>query len=200
MTAPIELCKRGTDEVIAYACPKCGVVAGSVRTHGDSARELAERHCGPWTCRVCGGEHDWSYQTICRDCWRASQAERSAACDTKRYEAAAKVPAASYDGWVSNGDEGFWPSVGDAIDEYEDSGAVVPAWLWTCERVPLRMHADQIIESALEDHHEDAADNISGADEARLQATLDAWCESVGVESWQTDYSRVVVLRKEGER
>ena len=171
MTDPIELCKRGTAEIVAYACGTCGSVVGSTLVHGDAAHAIAATHCGPWICRVCGVEHDWSHQTICHDCWAKSRAEREAERDAKCFATATKLSAAEYDGWVSDGDEGFWSSVEDALDHY-----------------------DGVIEHALEDHYEDAADQIDDTDVARLQVALDAWCESIGIESWETDYSRAVRL------
>jgi len=191
---PIELCKRGSDEIVAYACSKCGTVVGSARQHGDAAREVAATHCGPWICRVCGVEHDWSHQTICHDCWAKSRAEREAERDAKCFATATKLSAAEYDGWVSDGDEGFWSSVEDAIDHYDGEDLDCPEWLWACRRVPLHADADGVIEHALEDHYEDAADQIDDTDVARLQVALDAWCESIGIESWETDYSRAVRL------
>ena len=93
MTDPIELCKRGTAEIVAYACGTCGSVVGSTLVHGDAAHAIAATHCGPWICRVCGVEHDWSHQTICHDCWRKSRAEREAERDAKCFATATKLSA-----------------------------------------------------------------------------------------------------------
>jgi len=196
MTEPIELCERGSDEIVAYACGKCGSVVGSTSMHGDVAREMASRHCGPWLCRVCGVEHDWSHQTICHDCWRKSRAEREAERDEARFAKATHVAAAEYDGPVADGDEGFWQTIGDAVDELEDDGGEVPAYFWACTEDALKLDANGIIESALEDHHEDAGENISGKDECRLQALLDEWCDTVNVTTWNVDYSRAVVVER----
>jgi hypothetical protein len=191
MTNPIELCKRGTDEIVAYAGAKCGAVVGSARTHGDAAREIAENHCGPWTCRVCGNEHDWSHQRICRSCWNKQDAERRVRADAERRAKATEIPAAQYDGWVTNGDK-FWPDVNAMLDDVEEGKE--PAWVWGCKCVPFHIDAGWIIEGALEEHHKDAGDAISNTDVERLQKMIDQWCNGMGIESWEPDYTRVVLL------
>ena len=85
-------------------------------------------------------------------------------------------------GGCSNFDEYF---------EYE-----VPKVLWNCEEVKISMDADNIIENACEELHEDARDCIS--DEKELQEFLDKWCEKQsGTTTYYPYYKEYVKVEKE---
>lgn len=184
---PIPLCRQGTDEVIAYACGKCGTVTSSVRNHGDEALQLAEDHCGPWWCTKCGEEKT---RFNCWNCINAASRERdknaSRERDKKRLEEAEDVTA-SYSGPVSDDNTHFWPAPEEAACDID-----APAWLYTCTVSRLSLDARNILESALEDHHDNAWEELLGEDE--LQKLLDAWCEKQTMETWTTDYSRKVYV------
>lgn len=176
--APIPLCRQGSDEVIAYACGKCGVVTSSVLTHGDEeALRLAKDHCGPWWCPKCGEEKT---RFNCWSCINAARQER----DKQLLEEAEDVTT-SYSGPVSDDNDHFWSSPDEAACDIN-----LPAWLYACTVSRLSLDASYILESALEEHHEDAWEQLLGEDE--LQKLLDAWCEKQTMETWLTDYSRKV--------
>lgn len=79
----------------------------------------------------------------------------------------------------------------DEFFEYE-----VPKVLWNCEEVKISIDADELIESACEELHEDARDCIS--DEKELQDFLDKWCEKQsGTISYYPCYKEYVRVQKE---
>ena len=80
------------------------------------------------------------------------------------------------------------------FDEYFEKH--VPKVLWNCEVVKISMDADSIIESACEELHEDARDNIS--DEKELQEFLDKWCaKQTGTTTYYPCYKEYVRVQKE---
>ncbi len=74
----------------------------------------------------------------------------------------------------------------------------LPEVLWLCDNVDISMDADSIIESACEELHEDAEDNISGQDRKELQELLDNWCKKqTGTTTLYPNYKKYVRVRKE---
>ncbi len=89
-----------------------------------------------------------------------------------------------YDGWVTRGSV-YWSSWDEV--PWEDYDFVYPT-----TKFALRIQADDIIESAVEQHHEDAEDHIGTDERQVLQTFLDTWCENTGVVSYEQDDSRVM--------
>ncbi len=74
----------------------------------------------------------------------------------------------------------------------------LPEVLWLCDNVDISMDADSIIESACEELHEDADDNISGQDRKELQELLDNWCKKqTGTTTLYPNYEKYVRVKKE---
>lgn len=86
-------------------------------------------------------------------------------------------------------------------DEYEfdeDMMTNLPEVLWLTDSVDISMDADSIIESACEELHEDAYENISGSDRKELQNMLDEWCsKQTGTRTVYPNYKKYVRVRKE---
>jgi len=72
-----------------------------------------------------------------------------------------------------------------------DLDSEVPV-MWALHARPLHIDADQLVYDALDDHHEEAAAEVSQKDRDRLQVMLDKWCRDVGVESFDVDYGCIV--------
>lgn len=178
---PIELCKRGTDEIVAYACGKCGVVVSSPLAHGDRAYEIADEHCGPWTCEKCGSEKESRY--VCRACLNEgynAQHEKTLAEATDVTE--------TYADMVSDNNDRFWPSPDDASDDVDE-----PTWLFACtEERGLKLDAFDILCSVLEDRHEDAIEEV---DYGGLQKILDEWCAKQTIVTYWPDTTRKVLVK-----
>lgn len=87
------------------------------------------------------------------------------------------------------------------FDEYESDEEIInnlPEVLWLTDPVDISMDADSIVESACEELHEDAYDNISSEDIKELQNMLDVWCEKqTGTRTVYQNYKKYVRVRKE---
>jgi hypothetical protein len=178
---PIALCKKGSDEVVAYACGKCGVVAASVLTHGEAALQEAVEHCGPWFCDKCGSEKRSRFN--CWHCIDVGVKER----EREQMDKAVDVTT-TYDGPVHDGDDAFWSSPDAASDDIDG-----PTWMYACDELRLSLDASRILEMALEgEHHEDAYEHIVG--EKELQEFLDSWCAKQTLVTWISDTSRKVYV------
>ncbi len=86
-------------------------------------------------------------------------------------------------------------------DEYESDKEMMnhlPEVLWLTDSVDISIDADSIIENACEELHEDASENISGADRKELQDMLDEWCKKqVGARTVYPNFKKYVRVRKE---
>lgn len=195
---PIALTRAGRDEVIAYACGVCGIVAGSVMAHGDAdARKRAVQCCGPSVCNRCGKPVEKRHRIMCRDCEMNAAWMREAA----QFAKATVVDAATYTGPVFDDSRDEYASdLGQAIERIEDDAAddedaEKTFYVYACtvtHGVP-KFDADDLLYEHSERH-----DLCEGArescDTASLQAALDAWTAEQKIESWMVDYSRVIVL------
>lgn len=85
--------------------------------------------------------------------------------------------------------------------EYESDEEMMnnlPEVLWLTDPVDISMDVNTIIESACEELHEDAYDNISSEDKKELQNILDEWCEKqTGTRTIYPNYKKYVRVRKE---
>lgn len=125
------------------------------------------------------------------------------------FERAEKVPACEYKGWVSwdgatvssrsGTTEGYFRSVDELIEACAEDGEELPAFVWATTETHLSLDADNILESALEEHHEEARAGISREAERDLQALLDVWVARTDtkVTTYMEDRSRAVVLGDE---
>src|SRR5690606_21186731 len=68
--------------------------------------------------------------------------------------------------------------------------------IYPCAKFPKRIYAKDIVENLLEDYFEGAIDHVTGLEE--LQAFLDEWTEANIPDSWWPDFSRKIVLPKDG--
>lgn len=182
MAEPLELCVKGaSDNVVAYACGACRIVAPN--------RTAALECCAPRLCTKCGVETGKRYVTICDTCRRSEWADKERIRVEKLLEAATRIRPADYDhDYVcrdASGDE--YLTVDDAIDE----GL---AWAWAVAPMAWpELDAADIVSSAFEDEYPEDADESVDSD--ALQAVLDAWRASLGpCPFFMVDTTRVVEL------
>lgn len=174
---PIELTRRGSDEVVAYACGTCGNVHQDIRI---------ARHCHiPHTC-ACGAECERHY-IICPACMSRDRTAR----ETKRIAGAARVPLAEYDFeyvWFDGNENGT--HVDDAPEEAAERGET---FAWACYRSAWpHIDATDLIESAFEDYHDAVRERLPVS---TLQKLLDEWIASLGeCTAYQQDDKRIVDL------
>lgn len=137
-----------------------------------------------------------------REAERAAAEARAAAKDDARFLRAVRVPAEEYVGAVySRGlpgggaeGEGYYPDVATMKRQREVMGVDPPAYVWACREVTPSTDASQVIDDALQEHHESARDAISNEQIVELQGFLDGWWKRTGTFSWFPDYGRAVVI------
>lgn len=187
-SAPIELFVRSGKSAGVWACGTCRVIYGNL--------DAAAMCCAPRTCD-CGvtfSKEDWPY-TCCRPCKAKHDEERAQA----QWDQAEKITEAQARGQVYDDDHGefhadidaFLDWLEDAQHEHEDPD--MRPRVYACTLSGLHYSAEHAIDSMLEDHHEDARDELGEDACAQLQAMLDVWCAAQGVRSWDPDYSRAIV-------
>lgn len=182
------------------ACPVCGT---TYRCGADGHASYAEREaracCAPDHCERCGATRA-RHVLYCEPCGKVAAAEREAALFAKARKVTPDEYGDDFVFWDGRGpQEGYFASVEDLLEYCESEGIAPPAYAWGCYRQEMTMHADSLIESALDEHHEDARDQIAPGEEKRLQAFLDEWCRAQCVFSWFQDTEVAVVLASAGE-
>lgn len=197
---PLELMIRGkeADLPVAYACAVCGIVV-SPKTFGggpgahEEAIRLTKEHC--FRRCECGAEpkKGWTICDVCRD---KKEEEREA----KKYAIAQKVDEVDYEdpvyweGHQGSMGDGYFGSTDELRDYCEDEGIEVPAYVWACNPVELSVSVDHVLESAFAEHYEDARDTLSADAEKELETLIASWCKKQNIQSWHTDYTKVVLL------
>lgn len=167
---PKPLFLKGEDEPVAYFCQDCKNVIN------------AEHHCpycGPYRC-ACGKviEQRKSYKFRCNSCETDHNNEIYKQQKERLMNAELTEPTKMV---LCDCCEKFFEWDGfEYAHEYEG----LPERVWACEEVAIGMDAESIAESACENMHEEAWDQISQSDLDSLRSNLDEWCEKVGVTSW----------------
>lgn len=198
----LELVIKGQEGTVAFACPTCGNIYTGHSFGGGVPGEEAGRHAAAGCCHRycdCGAalEKGWSVCSACRSLIQAGK-------EKKLFEKAKKVTIEEYpadamvfwEGDLAIGD-GYFLNITELLDRCEEEDVEVPKYVWGCKPVPFSMRMDNLVEQALEGHHEDARDQITGAAEKELQDFLTAWCAKQRVKSWNPDYTVAVLLHPE---
>lgn len=188
-----ELVFRGEDQTKLFACGECGGVY-SPRAYGDEgARAKAEQCCGPHLC-LCGNEIYDRYRIKCTACLFADA--RAKEIETLRkatvIEPTGHGEAVFCDGAFGDWEDGYSSSVDALIEAYEDEGEPLPAYCHPCTPQYLQLDADIILERAVADMHEDAADQIVDANS--VYAFCDEWNKKQTSATWYPDNSRIIIL------
>jgi hypothetical protein len=204
-TKPHEVCIKGSDKTIGYACPTCHLFCSPLiyACKWEDALKAAYQHattcCADRMCSECGenmGSRSKTHWLLCASCRSKKEAKR----EVERFREAKKIPLSEYTLGFLYCLERFWDDADLLLDEYAFDDEERPEYAWACEPFDLAMDATDLVSSELEhsDHHEDAFDEVSSKSLARLQRYLDAWCKHVAVRSWAPDY-RVAVLLPRAE-
>lgn len=89
--------------------------------------------------------------------------------------------------------EGYFSDIDELIEYCGDNDIEVPKYVWSTTKIGLSIDAGNIIESACEELHEDAYQNITNGKE--LQEFLDAWCaKQTGTDSYMVDYKYAIMI------
>ncbi|WPZ28944.1 hypothetical protein T8A63_15110 [Sulfitobacter sp. OXR-159] len=107
------------------------------------------------------------------------------------------IDTAGYNGPVSaqcGGEwgEGYSSDIGAMIEACHDAGEPVPAYCHPCKEQRLRLDPVSLLETATDDMHEEAPDQIVDADE--LVAFITSWNEKQTCVCYYEDRSRVIII------
>lgn len=127
--------------------------------------------------------------------------------EEQRFAAATKLASSEYTGAVfcdggppsqsmvsDDGDCDYHASVAEFLAACAEADEPVPEYVWACRAHTPSSNVGWIIESALEDHHEDAGSVITKEHVEKLKAFMREWWAASGVVSYRPDYTRAVVL------
>lgn len=180
------------EEIKAYKCPVCG--------NAYVSEKAAERCCQPKKCERCGIEIPRkSYYCLCESCRKIAKAEE----EKKRFEKAVKYklsecPPEKCEMMFSDifgHNEGYFIGVDELEDYCYDNNIEMPKYCYGTYSRQISFDACSIIESACDDLHEDAIDQIDDASVKELQNFLDAWCEKqTGTKTYYADYTCAILL------
>lgn len=158
---------------------------------------------------------------LCQHCGKQIQKGYINKCDCEQYKAKEEEEnRTKYQEKISNAEEidfkdvasdmwfydeymdKYFSDIDSFVDAYyksnEEMTNNLPEVLWLCDAIDISMDAGDIIESACEELHEDARDNISSDDEKELQNILDEWCEKqTGTRTVYPNYQKYVRVNKE---
>lgn len=109
-----------------------------------------------------------------------------------------RIKSTEYVGWIYWTDDKigdhFYPSVKKLVDLCKRKQVAIPREVNGCFSMGLSMNAEDVVESALEEHHENARDQIPNAEIDKLQKLLDAWCSEQKVATYFCDDSVIVEI------
>lgn len=194
-------CSSGA--AVAWVCNKCHVIRYG---GGEQSRQMAESCCDA-TCEnvletgaICGKKARRGWR-VCDECHQRITAREAASAKADRIARAVKIPANEYRGVVSceggpRGSslvgDGYYRSIDELLTLCHDAGVAVPEYVWACDEYSPSTSADDVIESALDEAHEEASDSISRADVAELEKLLAAWWEKQGI-VWYVENTEIAV-------
>jgi hypothetical protein len=179
-----------------------GVTADQREKNSAWMREHAERCCRPTTCRDCGEPTGKQYYSVCPACMRRSEEEKERAL----FQKAAKLTVAEWaadagGGWLYDGRADKLFRDPDEAEEWyaDDPGRTRPAHLWCTTPIAWKPDASGWLADAMHDrYHEGAVDGIDAAEWKRLDELVLRWWEEQGVEGFDVDHTRCVVLDAAG--
>lgn len=184
MTDVRKLIEVDGEAVLGYACGQCGRMYSKDYDGVDVAWQ-AEVCCHPNKCVACGKVIS-QYSRLCVDCFHVKTLSR-AEIITEPYSGPVyhdKVEGDWGDGYSSNIEE-FFASCAD-------EGLEPPPYCYPCTSEHLRLDAYNILAQVLDDHYEDASDDVVGYDD--LEAFIKQWNARQTVVTYRHDRSRVIVL------
>jgi hypothetical protein len=154
------------------------------------------RHCYDGIINLCPICHN-PMKGLCMN--EACSEQRDREAEQRRYEKAIK---AKYEEMPSiynrmmysdsyGYNEGYFADFEELIEYCEGEETEIPKYVWSTTEIGLSMDACAIIDTACDDLHESARDNI--VDEDKLQEFLDKWCaRQTGVNTYVVNYKYAI--------
>lgn len=188
----------GQMSLIGFACSECKLFS-SILTYGGDIEGTRTQ-----VTRCCNAVCEWEGCTQTR-----RRKSCSIYCDKHReesrkkderdaFEKAKKLLPDDYDGECVRekdgrfGNDGFFDSIEELMETYEDAGVEPPSYCWATTSDRFQLNADSILESALEQHFEDAWEQVEAEDE--LKEFIKTWNEKQMIVTYWEDRSRAIML------
>ena len=109
-----------------------------------------------------------------------------------------RIKSTEYVGWVyweeDETDDHFFSSVKDLVERCKVRGVPVPNKVNGCYTMGISIDVEDVLESALQEHHDDARSSIPNAEVDKLQELIDEWCAVQKVTTYFKDDSVVVEI------
>ncbi len=159
-------------------------------------KETAIACCAPKLCADCSTPvHKTPFFIArCALCKYRSDYARTKAL----FDKAIKVTPDEYTGEMIclEGDDTYFHSYEDMLDHYESRDQAPPDYVWGTDEMSLaRFDVDALLESQLEEHHEEAYEHL--VDIEGLQTFLDAWVAKQTIKSYMVNTSVAVITKPE---
>ena len=191
--APRVLVFADTGKTAMFACASCGkcystaIYACKEDRAIQEARRGADECCAPRHC-ACGTEIEKMW-TACAPCRERHKLQRATVVTDYKGPVSA-------DGYEGGWGDGYFENVADLLEACATYKVAPPAYCHPCEASPLALDLDRILEGACDDQHENAADQIVGAD--ALDAAIEAFNAAQTCVTYWPITSEVIVLDQEG--
>lgn len=160
----------------------------------DTSLEFANRCCQPRKCPCGISLRRHSAYMSCEACQKVKEENAEAA----RFAKAIKLTVGEYDGPIFTRGDRFYMDIEDYLDQRENRDEETYVWCTT----PVKFEPDvhDMLENALDKHHEDAYDNIPMKEIVDLQAHVDKWAEKQCIVSYEIDLKRCVIIESEADQ
>lgn len=199
---PLRIIAEHSREVVAYACPRCGIAYGLNLASGRPGdrdayvRGLAAKCCNN-TCSTCGTSIP-RYHSNCTACSDANRKRTN-----RRWAARAKAVGMdeAEDGWICADDigyrDGYFSSIDELVEYCADEGVTLPSFVLPCSRVTASIDLGTVFEHLDEEYGGEDSVTDQFPDSKELEAAVDAFNAALkadGPRMYQADYRRVIII------
>lgn len=160
-----------------YKCSECNQLYYTKPSADDCCKKNEKYYC-----KKCGIEVK-SHQILCSEC---SEHERFIKAKKIRLESY------KYDFIYDYLSEEYYSDIDCMIDHYEIEELEMPKYVYACKPIEYNLDISNAIEYSLEEHYEDAFDNLIDVQE--LYDFIEEWNKRQTVVSYEYDFSNVILL------
>lgn len=115
-----------------------------------------------------------------------------------RFKAAEKLSYSEY--YEQDGPSLFWGRPFEDFQELQQfcdaEGVSLPRWAWACVPVQFLLDAEEVLATGRDRHDRPIRELLSTEQVEAFQTHLDDWAMNLDLDSYEVDYTRVVILDK----
>lgn len=191
-------------QYVGYLCSTCHVPFLITTLFTDEQIKRFAIRCCHRVCSDCGKDiqkKDPHYinkreKDICKDCYSKNWKEKLRNDEQQAFEKAIKIKYKDWQGEHLYYEDEFYSDLDELLDHCHVTGNY-PTYVWDCYDEKLKIDGYETVEAALEEHYEDAINEIGSEKIAELQTLLDKWCDETGIKSYFPDRGRAVLVPEE---